>query len=48
VPSSEYYLRTAPFFETASPTYDWLNTIVTIGVGERQANGVRYEVFEIL
>jgi hypothetical protein len=48
VPASEYYLRTAPFFETASPTYAWLNTIVTIGVGERQANGVRYEIFEIL
>jgi hypothetical protein len=48
VPSSEYYLRTAPFFETSSPTYAWLNTIVTVGVGERQPDGVTYHVFEIL
>jgi Protein of unknown function (DUF3237) len=48
VSSSEYYLRTAPFFETSAPAYAWLNTIVTIGVGERRTNGVRYEVFEIL
>jgi len=48
VPPSEYYLRTAPFFETASPNYTWLNKIVSIGIGERLADGVKYEVFEIL
>ena len=48
VAHSDYYLRTAPFFETASPTYAWLNRIVSIGVGERQAAGVSYEVFEIM
>jgi len=48
VPPSEYYLRTAPFFETASPNYTWLNKIVSIGIGERLADGVEYEVFEIL
>jgi hypothetical protein len=48
VPPSEYYLRTAPFFETGAPAYAWLNTIVAIGVGERLPNGARYEVFEIL
>jgi hypothetical protein len=48
VPGSEYYLRTAPFFETSSPKYDWINRIVTIGVGERTAHGVTYEIFEIL
>jgi Protein of unknown function (DUF3237) len=48
VPPSEYYLRIAPFFETASPKYAWLNTIVSIGVGERLPTGARYEVFEIL
>src|SRR5882672_5227958 len=48
VPSSEYYLRTAPFFETSSEKYAWLNKIVSVGVGERQSDGVRYEVFEIL
>jgi hypothetical protein len=46
---SEYYLRTASFFETASATYHWLNLIAAIGVGERRADGsVRYEVHEIL
>jgi hypothetical protein len=48
VDSSEYYLRTAPFFETAADQYAWLNNIVTIGVGERTPNGAVYQVFEIL
>jgi hypothetical protein len=48
VSSSEYYLRTAPFFETSSSRYAWLNKIVSIGMGERLAEGVKYEVFEIL
>ncbi len=48
VSGSEYYLRTAPFFETSSTKYAWLNKIVTIGVGERRPEGVVYEVFEIL
>lgn len=48
VPSTDYYLRTAPFFETSSGKYSWLNRIVSVGIGERQANGVSYEIFEIL
>jgi Protein of unknown function (DUF3237) len=48
VDPSEYYLRTAPFFETSSPKYAWLNTIITVGVGERRPNDVVYHVFEIL
>jgi hypothetical protein len=44
----EYYLRTAPFFETSSPAHAWLNRIVSIGVGTRMPDGVSYEVFEIL
>ena len=48
VPASEYYLRTAPFFETSSQEYGWLNKLVTVGVGERLRDGVVYEVFEIL
>jgi len=43
-----YYLRTAPFFETAAPSYEWLNRIVSVGLGERAANVVTYDVFEIL
>ena len=45
---SEYYLRIAPFFETASPAHAWLNRIVAVGLGERRPNGVTYDVFEIL
>jgi len=48
VAASEYYLRTAPFFETSSPKYSWLNKIVSVGVGERRPGEVTYAVFEIL
>jgi Protein of unknown function (DUF3237) len=48
VSPSEYYLRTAPFFETSSRNYDWLNKIVSIGIGERLPDAVKYDVFEIL
>jgi hypothetical protein len=48
VSGSDYYLRTAPFFETSSPKYSWINKIVAVGVGERRGDSVVYEVFEIL
>lgn len=48
VPSTDYYLRTVPFFETSSPDYLWLNTIVSVGIGERQTDSVTYDIFEIL
>ena len=48
VAPSEYYLRTAPFFETSSPKYAWLNKVVTVGIGERTPDGVTYDLFEIL
>jgi len=49
VPASEYYLRTAPFFETSAEPYAWINKIVAVGVGQRiPGGGVRYDVFEIL
>jgi hypothetical protein len=48
VPPSQYYLRTAPFFETAADKYAWLNTIVSVGVGERLPDGAVYDVFEVL
>ena len=48
VAASEYYLRTAPFFETSSSKYAWINKIVTVGVGERRPDDVVYDVFEIL
>jgi hypothetical protein len=48
VSPSDYYLRTAPFFETSSAKYAWLNKVVSVGVGERRTDGVTYELFEIL
>jgi hypothetical protein len=48
VSGSEYYLRTAPVFETSSVNYSWINRIVSVGVGERRGDSVVYEVFEIL
>lgn len=48
VPPSEYYLRTALVFETASKQYDWMNRIIGVGVGRREPGGVAYDVFEVL
>jgi len=43
-----YYFRIAPFFETESAQYAWLNNIVAIGIGHRFADGPVYSVFECL
>ncbi len=45
---SEYYFRTTPVFETGSEQYDWLNRIVSVGIGRRTATGVAYTVYAIL
>jgi len=45
---SEYYFRTTPVFETASEKYDWLNRIVTVGIGRFTPTGVAYKVYTIL
>jgi hypothetical protein len=44
----EYYLRIAPFFETAAPQLAWINQIVAVGMGERVGPNVAYDLFEIL
>ncbi|MEK6482326.1 DUF3237 domain-containing protein [Catalinimonas sp. 4WD22] len=45
----KYYLRTAPFFETSSKEYDWLNRVLAIGVGEYYEDQykVSYNVYQI-
>lgn len=48
VDSSEYYLRTTPYFETAAGKYAWINGIVAVAQGGRVPGGVRYEVYEVL
>ena len=48
VDPSEYYFRTAPFFETGSEKYGWLNRIVAIGVGRMAPHWVGYSLYAVL
>jgi hypothetical protein len=48
VDPAQYYFRTNPLFETHSAKYEWLNHIITVGVGFRRADGPVYSVFEVL
>jgi hypothetical protein len=45
---ADYYFRTNPVFETASLKYEWLNRVITVGIGHREASGPIYSIFEIL
>ncbi|MDN5938191.1 MAG: DUF3237 domain-containing protein [Salinisphaera sp.] len=45
----EIYFRSAPYFETASEKYAWLNRMLTVGKLRRFGGGeVVYDIFEIL
>lgn len=48
VSPSDYYFRVAPFFETASEKYGWLNNVVSVATGHRLASGPIYQVFEVV
>jgi uncharacterized protein DUF3237 len=48
VSPASYYFRIAPFFETASDKYGWLNGVVSVGLGHRLPSGPIYQVFEVL
>jgi len=48
VDPSEYYFRAAPFFETSSEKYGWLNRVVAVATGHRLPTGPVYDVFEVL
>ncbi|MGY2893573.1 DUF3237 domain-containing protein [Deinococcus sp. UYEF24] len=45
---ADIYIRTTPRFETSDPRYDWLNRVVAVGHGFRDAEESGYRVFEIL
>ena len=47
VDASLYYMRSHPSFETGDPRYAWLNKIVCVGSGERLANAVKLEMYEV-
>ena len=48
VDPSLYYFRTVMRFETADPAVDWMNRILAIARGEREANAVKLDVYEVL
>jgi hypothetical protein len=43
-----YYFRTVMRFETADPAVDWLNRILALARGQREANAVRLDVYEVI
>ncbi len=48
VDPSAYYFRLAPFFETASERFGWLNRVLAVGTGHRLPGGPIYNIFEVL
>ena len=48
VDPASYYFRMIPIFETSAPQYDWINRIVSVGIGHRLADGPLYSIFEVL
>ncbi|MCZ7643420.1 MAG: DUF3237 domain-containing protein [Pseudorhodoplanes sp.] len=43
-----YYFRTAMRFETSDPALAWLNRILALARGAREARAVRLDVYEVL
>ncbi len=43
-----YYFRTVPRFETGTEKYAWLNGLIAVASGERQADKVMINVYEVL
>ena len=45
---ADIHIRTTPRFETSDPRYDWLNRVIAVGHGYRDAEESGYRVFEIV
>ena len=43
-----YYFRTVMRFETSDPAVDWLNRILGLARGQREARTVRLDVYEVM
>ena len=43
-----YYFRTTSRFETAHPTYAFLNRIIAVATGDRRGDGPIYSIHEVL
>lgn len=48
VDPSLYYFRTVMRFETSAPEASWLNRILALARGQREARAVRLDVYEVL
>lgn len=49
IPGEEMYFRSAPYFQTPSKQYAWLNSILAIGKMRSFGGGnVVYDIFEVL
>ena len=48
VDPASYSMRTHPRFETGDPRYAWLNKVVAVGSGMREADAVRLLIYEVL
>jgi len=48
VDPASYYFRTTPRFETAHPTYAFLNRRVAVASGDRRPEGPIYTIHEVL
>ncbi|PTW63460.1 uncharacterized protein DUF3237 [Breoghania corrubedonensis] len=48
VDAAEYYMRTAPRFETGDGRYAWLNHTLVVGTGARQKASVTLTFYEVL
>jgi hypothetical protein len=48
VDPATYYFRTTPRFETAHPTYAFLNRLIAVATGDRRADGPIYLIHEVL
>jgi hypothetical protein len=48
VDPSTYYFRTTPRFDTAHPSYAFLNRLIAVATGDRRPEGPIYTIHEVL
>ena len=48
VDPAAYFFRTIMRFETGAPYLDWLNGVIAVAIGERQARRVLLEAYRLL
>ena len=48
VDPSSYFMRTHARFETGDARYLWINKVLAVGSGAREANAVRMKLYELM